>query len=64
MAKVTRDRLMDEAHLLYPQYGFDKHRGYGTKAHLAALAKHGPSPIHRLTFRGSKPPRQPANRLF
>ncbi|MDR1872984.1 MAG: ribonuclease HII [Deltaproteobacteria bacterium] len=55
VAKVTRDRLMLEEHLKYPVYGFDQHKGYGVAAHLAALAKYGPSPIHRLTFRGVKP---------
>jgi ribonuclease HII len=64
MAKVTRDRLMLEAHQIYPEYGFDRHKGYGTKEHLAALAKHGPSPIHRLTFQGTAPRKPPANRLF
>ncbi|WP_077736851.1 ribonuclease HII [Bacillus sonorensis] len=50
IAKVTRDRLMDEYAEKYPLYGFDKHKGYGTKEHLAALAKYGPSPIHRRSF--------------
>lgn len=50
IAKVTRDRLMLELHSLYPQYGFDKHKGYGTASHLAALAKHGPCPCHRKSF--------------
>jgi ribonuclease HII len=52
MAKVTRDRIMLDLHRLYPQYGFDKHKGYGTAAHLRALAQCGPSPCHRLSFRG------------
>ena len=55
VAKVIRDRLMLEFHALYPQYGFDRHKGYGTAEHLAALRRHGPSPCHRLTFRGVKP---------
>jgi ribonuclease HII len=55
VAKVTRDRLMMEEHLKYPQYGFDRHKGYGTEEHMAALAKHGPCPIHRLSYRGVKP---------
>jgi ribonuclease HII len=50
LAKVTRDDLMLEAALAYPQYQFDVHKGYGTKAHYAALTEHGPSPIHRMTF--------------
>lgn len=51
IAKVTRDRLMCEYEALYPGYGFADHKGYGTPAHLAALKKHGPSPIHRRSFR-------------
>jgi len=47
LATGTRDRLMDVLHLLYPEYGFDRHRGYGTPAHLAAIAMHGPSPVPR-----------------
>jgi len=50
LAKVTRDRLMCRMDLAYPQYGFAAHKGYGTKAHYAALAAFGPCPIHRLTF--------------
>jgi ribonuclease HII len=50
LAKVTRDRLMCEYHLQWPQYGFDAHKGYAVPAHLAAIAKHGPCPIHRLSF--------------
>jgi len=50
LAKVTRDDLMMEAAEEYPQYQFDVHKGYGTKAHYAALTAHGPSPIHRMTF--------------
>ncbi len=50
IAKVTRDRLMLEAAKKYPQYGFEKHKGYGTKQHLAALEKHGPCPLHRRSF--------------
>lgn len=50
IAKVTRDRLMDEYAASYPMYGFEKHKGYGTKEHLEALAKYGPSPIHRRSF--------------
>ncbi|MBS2760787.1 ribonuclease HII [Bacillus licheniformis] len=50
IAKVTRDRLMDEYAEKYPLYGFEKHKGYGTKEHLNALAKYGSSPIHRRSF--------------
>lgn len=50
LAKVTRDRQMREAALNYPQYGFEKHKGYGTKAHYAALEQYGPCPLHRRTF--------------
>ncbi|KAF4516129.1 hypothetical protein B566_EDAN000367 [Ephemera danica] len=50
VAKVTRDRLMATFHAAYPQYNFLSHKGYGTEEHLACLAEHGPSPIHRRTF--------------
>ena len=50
LAKVTRDRFMEEQDALYPQYGFSVHKGYGTQAHYAALREHGPCPIHRRTF--------------
>ena len=50
LAKVSRDRLMKELALKYPQYGFEKHKGYGTKAHYAALREYGPCPIHRRSF--------------
>lgn len=50
LAKVTRDRIMEEEASRYPQYGFEIHKGYGTKAHYAALTEHGPSPIHRMSF--------------
>ncbi|WP_298433003.1 ribonuclease HII [Geobacter sp.] len=52
VAKVTRDRMMDDFDLRYPGYGFARHKGYGSAVHLAAIARLGPSPIHRLTFRG------------
>lgn len=58
LAKTFRDQLltfMDERH---PQYGLAKHKGYGTKEHLAALSKHGPSPLHRMTFQGVAPREQ------
>jgi ribonuclease HII len=50
LAKVTRDRRMHDEHRLHPQYGFDRHKGYGTAVHMAALVAHGPSPIHRRSF--------------
>ena len=50
LAKVTRDNLMLEQAELYPQYKFDIHKGYGTKAHYEALREFGPCPIHRMTF--------------
>lgn len=50
LAKVTRDRLMRDWAQKYPQYGFEKHVGYGTKAHFEALAAYGPCPIHRQSF--------------
>jgi ribonuclease HII len=50
LAKVHRDRLCEQMHAQYPQYGFDQHKGYGTAVHLAALQAHGPAECHRLTF--------------
>lgn len=50
IAKVTRDRLMLDYDCLYPAYGFARHKGYGSAAHLAALLHYGPCPIHRMTF--------------
>jgi ribonuclease HII len=50
LAKVTRDRLMLEYAKQYPIYGFEKHKGYGTKEHIEALKQHGACPIHRTTF--------------
>lgn len=50
LAKVTRDRYMCDLAGKYPEYGFEKHKGYGTAAHYAALREHGPSPIHRMSF--------------
>lgn len=50
LAKVTRDRIMIQAALEWPMYGFEQHKGYPTKAHYAAIAQHGPTPIHRTTF--------------
>ena len=50
LAKVTRDRLMEQYAETYPQYGFEIHKGYGTKRHYEALREYGPCPIHRMTF--------------
>lgn len=50
IAKVTRDNYMNKMDIKYPNYGFKKHKGYGTKAHLEALEKLGPCPIHRKTY--------------
>lgn len=50
IAKVTRDRMMYEIDKQYPEYGFAKHKGYGTKQHTEAIKAYGPCPIHRLTF--------------
>ena len=50
LAKVTRDHMMVEYDQLFPEYGFAKHKGYGTAAHIAAIREFGPTPIHRRTF--------------
>jgi len=50
IAKVTRDRMMEEFDQIYPGYGFAQHKGYGTQKHISCLRKLGPSPIHRLYF--------------
>jgi ribonuclease HII len=50
LAKVTRDRLMIKLDKKYPQYGFARHKGYGTKFHQKAIKKYGPCPIHRRSF--------------
>lgn len=50
IAKVTRDHIMEEYDTLYPEYGFSKHKGYGTKEHIEAIQKYGPCPIHRKSF--------------
>jgi ribonuclease HII len=55
LAKVTRDRLMLEFDRQWPVYGFAEHKGYGTAEHLAAIAAHGPCPIHRRSFAPLKP---------
>jgi len=50
VAKVSRDRMMRDLHERYPQYGFDRHKGYNTDDHVQALTEHGPSPVHRYSF--------------
>lgn len=50
IAKVTRDRIMREWDKVYPEYGFEKHKGYGTSAHISAIKEHGLCPIHRRSF--------------
>jgi len=50
LAKVARDKIMDELHETYPHFQFHKNKGYGTKAHRLAIMKHGPCPVHRKTF--------------
>lgn len=52
VAKVTRDRMMDRYHRRFPAYGFDRNRGYGTREHREAIARLGPCPIHRYSFKG------------
>ncbi len=52
VAKVTRDGLMEKYHALYPEYGFDRHKGYPTRAHREAVRKYGRCPIHRRSFKG------------
>jgi ribonuclease HII len=52
LAKVARDRIMQAYHLALPQYGFSRHKGYGTSEHLSAIARFGASPIHRKSFKG------------
>jgi ribonuclease HII len=50
LAKTVRDAMLDELDARFPQYGFAHNRGYGTPEHLAALARHGPCPVHRRSF--------------
>ena len=52
LAKVTRDRMMESYHKKYPQYMFDRHKGYGTRLHREKIIEFGPCPIHRKTFKG------------
>ena len=64
LAKVTRDRMMVEFDRQWPQYGFAEHKGYSTEQHLAALAAHGPCPLHRQSFAPIRPPTPPVPELF
>ena len=64
LAKVERDAQMQVLHEAYPQYGFDKHKGYPTKAHVEALAQHGPCPEHRISFRPVRECRATSNRRY
>ncbi len=53
LAKVSRDRYMESLDAQYPEYGFAKHKGYGTREHIAAIRQYGPCPLHRKTFLGN-----------
>ncbi|MFH1193013.1 MAG: ribonuclease HII [Candidatus Jorgensenbacteria bacterium] len=64
VAKVTRDRAMVRLHRRFPVYGFDEHKGYGTKRHIRAIKKHGSSEAHRLTFIGFLKDRKPKAQRF
>ena len=64
LAKVTRDRMMVEFDRQWPMYAFAEHKGYSTEKHLAALAQHGPCPLHRRSFSPIKPSAPPVAELF
>jgi ribonuclease HII len=64
IAKVTRDRMMQEYDRQWPQYGFAEHKGYGTEQHLAALLEHGPCALHRKSFSPIKPEAPAIPELF
>ena len=64
LAKVTRDRMMVEFDRQWPMYAFAEHKGYGTEKHLAALAEHGPCPLHRKSFAPIRPDAPPVPELF
>ncbi len=64
IAKVTRDRIMSELHEQFPEYGFDRHKGYGTREHREAIVRIGTSPVHRIHFRGVKEHVQKSLALF
>ncbi|MCK5567372.1 MAG: ribonuclease HII, partial [Actinomycetia bacterium] len=52
IAKVSRDKIMKKMSTVFPEYGFEKNKGYGTRKHLLSLRKYGPTNIHRISFRG------------
>ena len=62
VAKVHRDRVMEQWGIRFPEYQFAQHKGYGTAAHRALIARLGPCPIHRLSFAGVKDHAVPATR--
>jgi ribonuclease HII len=64
VAKVHRDRIMADLHASYPEYGFDGNKGYGSEAHLTALERYGPSPVHRAGFCRNALERRRQKRLF
>lgn len=64
IAKHKRDLLMDEYHKIYPHYGFEQHKGYGTKMHVEALRLYGPCPIHRKSFEPVKSLTSPPNSVI
>ncbi|MCE5336916.1 MAG: ribonuclease HII [Desulfobacteraceae bacterium] len=59
IAKVHRDRIMRKCHERYPEYGFDRHKGYPTSEHFEAIRRHGPCPLHRISFHGVLPDPEP-----
>ncbi len=59
VAKVVRDGMMRQYHAMYPEYGFDRHKGYGTRQHVENLKRYGPCPIHRRSFGAVMSPRLP-----
>lgn len=61
VAKVSRDKLMERYHVEYPQFGFNRHKGYPTRSHRTAIIEHGASLIHRRTFKGVKEAFEPEN---
>ncbi|HML86958.1 MAG TPA: ribonuclease HII [Methylomusa anaerophila] len=64
VAKVERDRIMEELHRQYPEYGFNRHKGYATQDHLNALRRYGPCPVHRKSFAPVKNNDSPEMSLF